>query len=215
MRHRPTRKLSGRASGSNICNKKYNLSFFRGLLYYAFAASLAFAFTNIFKTYISEPRPSAVWQCNPNNFREHYTMGTLNTWSREVGCTNVRIVMPLSDCPDQHNAGDIATSCPSGHSSSSAAIAITLALHLRRHMGPCRLNSFLAPFRAALAAFLWMAPLVVGLTRVYDNKHSSADVALGLLIGSFCGVIADELWAESDSLAEGSASKVDEKLDEL
>lgn len=68
-------------------------------------------------------------------------------------------------------------SFPSGHSSGSAALYVTLALVLRRHVRTLRGRSLLFLGCGAMA-------LSIGLSRVYLGVHYPSDVASGLAFGT-------------------------------
>lgn len=68
-------------------------------------------------------------------------------------------------------------SFPSGHSSGAAALYVTLALVLSRHVHTLRNRSWL------IGASLLLA-LLIGLSRVYLGVHYPSDVASGLIFGA-------------------------------
>jgi undecaprenyl-diphosphatase len=68
-------------------------------------------------------------------------------------------------------------SFPSGHSSGSAALYVTLALVLRRHVRTLHGRTLLVAGCSAMA-------LAIGLSRVYLGVHYPSDVASGLCFGT-------------------------------
>jgi membrane-associated phospholipid phosphatase len=80
---------------------------------------------------------------------------------------------------------DSSYSFPSGHATVSAAVCGTLAYVLWR-------EGFIGP-RAALA-FATLAPLLVGVSRLYLNVHWATDVLGGWSVGLFIGALSAALY---------------------
>lgn len=78
-------------------------------------------------------------------------------------------------------------SYPSGHTTGTAALAITAARILRRH-------ELISGRRATLIAV--GAPLVMGLYRLIDDEHWATDVLGGWLLGSSIALTCDALLSE-------------------
>jgi len=92
-------------------------------------------------------------------------------------------------------------SFPSGHSSGSAAMYVTLALVLRRHVRTLLSRSLLFVGCGGLA-------LAIGLSRVYLGVHYPSDVASGLAFGSGWALLlaaAFELWPRARHLRSREA----------
>ncbi|MCK0116810.1 phosphatase PAP2 family protein [Isoptericola sp. S6320L] len=74
------------------------------------------------------------------------------------------------------------SSFPSGHTGASTALWLTLALLAQRIRHPV--------LRVVVTALCVLVPLLVGISRMYRGMHGPADVALGLVNGAVCVVLA-------------------------
>jgi undecaprenyl-diphosphatase len=79
-------------------------------------------------------------------------------------------------------------SYPSGHTTGTTALAVTMALVLRRR----------GVLSSSAAAALGVgSPLVMGAYRVIDDEHWATDVLGGWLLGSSIAVVCDALLADA------------------
>jgi undecaprenyl-diphosphatase len=114
-------------------------------------------------------------------------------WLALAVYAGTRRLLPRSRPPGAAGYHEMASSFPSAHATTSAAVCCTLAYILWREQ---MLNG-----RAALAIAI-IPPLCIGLSRVYLDVHWMTDVLAGWLAGLLVAVVAGSVHRFLSARAE-------------
>lgn len=112
-------------------------------------------------------------------------------WLAWAGYAGIRSVLPRERPPGIAGFHESASSFPSAHATTSAAVCCTIAYVLwREHLVP-------PPLALAIAI---VPPLCIGLSRLYIDVHWSTDVVGGWCVGIIVATISSaiyRLWPSS------------------
>jgi membrane-associated phospholipid phosphatase len=164
-----------------VCNRKDPARAWwvavRMLVGYGMMCIFTAAVTTFLKVYVAEPRPDYLTRC----------FGSSNVPPLQYTTEMINSNAYCSPDADASLLKDGRQSWPSGHSSSALASAVFfLGFAFWRTRQFSSLGKQLIWVAASIPIML---SLLIGASRIVDNRHSTADVASGFLVGIVCAVI--------------------------
>lgn len=139
--------------------------------------------TEILKTVISRPRPSAFYLCNYLGYTDAVNSGNYTNYNSLMKFGKVGT---FDNCYDQSMVSEAFSSFPSGHSSMSFCSMLVTCFIIRTMLNIKNVFTF--------CGILSYSPLIISawiaVTRVQDNKHHEDDIFAGIFIGLICTLIS-------------------------
>lgn len=147
--------------------------------------------TDSIKIGVAHPRPNMLAMCDYAGYQAAAASGNFSAY---LAATTAGAFGQVSRCAAAASlVKDSQSSFPSGHSSSSFAGMLFLALYFRAVAGVRPYVFFTWP--AVLSAAPLVVAIFVAATRVHDRYHATIDVTAGAIVGAFCAWLAFSNYA--------------------